>query len=105
MPTRYDQSECLLECIAKQQEKIHAVGGRIVVDATFGPPPLQDPFLQGADCELDSVAYVSVPVMTARSLFGYRCFPQWCVIFFYPSSCYLALIIASNELSHQVPWR
>ncbi|KAG8902346.1 hypothetical protein FRB99_004560 [Tulasnella sp. 403] len=34
--------------------KVHAVGGKLVVDATFGPPPLQDPFAFGADCVLHS---------------------------------------------------
>ncbi|KIY46637.1 cystathionine gamma-synthase [Fistulina hepatica ATCC 64428] len=33
-------------------DKIHAVGGKLVVDATFGPPPLQYPFDFGADCIL-----------------------------------------------------
>ncbi|KAG9051026.1 hypothetical protein FS837_000134 [Tulasnella sp. UAMH 9824] len=35
-------------------DKIHAVGGKLVVDATFGPPPLQDPFEFGADCVFHS---------------------------------------------------
>jgi len=35
-------------------EKIHAVGGKLVVDATFGPPPLQDPFKWGADLVMHS---------------------------------------------------
>ncbi|KIY73656.1 cystathionine gamma-synthase [Cylindrobasidium torrendii FP15055 ss-10] len=30
-------------------DKIHKVGGKLLVDATFGPPPLQDPFKWGAD--------------------------------------------------------
>ncbi|KAF8559646.1 cystathionine gamma-synthase [Imleria badia] len=30
--------------------KIHAVGGKLFVDSTFGPPPLQYPFKFGADC-------------------------------------------------------
>ncbi|KAG8899027.1 hypothetical protein FRC00_002018, partial [Tulasnella sp. 408] len=34
--------------------QIHAVGGKLVVDATFGPPPLQDPFEFGADCVFHS---------------------------------------------------
>jgi len=29
--------------------QIHQVGGILVVDSTFGPPPLQDPFKFGAD--------------------------------------------------------
>ncbi|KAG6335202.1 hypothetical protein ID866_3873 [Astraeus odoratus] len=35
-------------------DKIHAVGGRLVVDSTFGPPPLQYPFKFGADCVFHS---------------------------------------------------
>jgi cystathionine gamma-synthase len=35
-------------------DKIHAVGGRLLVDATFGPPPLQYPFKWGADCIMHS---------------------------------------------------
>ncbi|KAL4077322.1 Cys/Met metabolism PLP-dependent enzyme-domain-containing protein [Scleroderma yunnanense] len=31
-------------------DKIHAVGGKLLVDSTFGPPPLQYPFNLGADC-------------------------------------------------------
>ncbi|GJE96512.1 cystathionine gamma-synthase [Phanerochaete sordida] len=30
-------------------DKIHAVGGRLIVDSTFAPPPLQYPFKWGAD--------------------------------------------------------
>jgi len=35
-------------------DKVHAVGGKLVVDATFGPPPLQYPFKWGADIILHS---------------------------------------------------
>jgi cystathionine gamma-synthase len=35
-------------------DKIHAVGGPLLVDATFGPPPLQYPFKWGADCIMHS---------------------------------------------------
>ncbi|EGO21042.1 hypothetical protein SERLADRAFT_452185 [Serpula lacrymans var. lacrymans S7.9] len=35
-------------------DKIHAVGGKLIVDSTFGPPPLQYPFKWGADCILHS---------------------------------------------------
>ncbi|CAE6462854.1 unnamed protein product [Rhizoctonia solani] len=35
-------------------DKVHAVGGRLVVDSTFAPPPLQDPFAWGADIVLHS---------------------------------------------------
>ncbi|KAF8639426.1 hypothetical protein AX16_010281 [Volvariella volvacea WC 439] len=35
-------------------EKIHKVGGKLLVDSTFGPPPLQHPFKFGADCILHS---------------------------------------------------
>ncbi|CAA7259667.1 unnamed protein product [Cyclocybe aegerita] len=35
-------------------DKVHKVGGKIVVDSTFGPPPLQYPFEFGADCVLHS---------------------------------------------------
>ncbi|KIJ69056.1 hypothetical protein HYDPIDRAFT_105627 [Hydnomerulius pinastri MD-312] len=31
-------------------DKIHAVGGKLLIDSTFGPPPLQYPFKFGADC-------------------------------------------------------
>ncbi|KAG1855491.1 cystathionine gamma-synthase [Suillus tomentosus] len=31
-------------------DKIHAVGGKLLIDSTFGPPPLQYPFKWGADC-------------------------------------------------------
>lgn len=35
-------------------DKIHAVGGRLIIDATFAPPPLQLPFKWGADVILHS---------------------------------------------------
>ncbi|KAF8897441.1 Cys/Met metabolism PLP-dependent enzyme-domain-containing protein [Infundibulicybe gibba] len=35
-------------------DKVHKVGGKIIVDSTFGPPPLQYPFKFGADCVLHS---------------------------------------------------
>ncbi|KAL1724100.1 Cys/Met metabolism PLP-dependent enzyme-domain-containing protein [Schizophyllum commune] len=35
-------------------DKIHAVGGVLLVDATFGPPPLQYPFKFGADIIMHS---------------------------------------------------
>lgn len=34
--------------------KIHQVGGKLMVDSTFAPPPLQYPFKFGADCILHS---------------------------------------------------
>ena len=34
--------------------KVHAIGGLLLVDSTFGPPPLQYPFKWGADCVLHS---------------------------------------------------
>jgi cystathionine gamma-synthase len=36
--------------------KAHAAGAVMVVDATFAPPPLQDPFLWGADCVMHSAS-------------------------------------------------
>ncbi|CAL1701385.1 unnamed protein product [Somion occarium] len=35
-------------------DRIHAVGGKLFVDATFGPPPLQYPFKWGADLIMHS---------------------------------------------------
>ncbi|KAF9568962.1 cystathionine gamma-synthase [Agrocybe pediades] len=35
-------------------DKIHKVGGKLLIDSTFGPPPLQYPFRFGADCILHS---------------------------------------------------
>ncbi|KAJ7179897.1 Cys/Met metabolism PLP-dependent enzyme-domain-containing protein [Mycena crocata] len=35
-------------------DKIHKVGGKLLVDSTFAPPPLQYPFKFGADCILHS---------------------------------------------------
>ncbi|KJA29961.1 hypothetical protein HYPSUDRAFT_32000 [Hypholoma sublateritium FD-334 SS-4] len=35
-------------------DKVHKVGGKLIVDSTFGPPPLQYPFRFGADCVLHS---------------------------------------------------
>ena len=34
--------------------KAHAVGGKLVVDSTFAPPPLQDPLAHGADIVMHS---------------------------------------------------
>ncbi|OSX60368.1 hypothetical protein POSPLADRAFT_1066693 [Postia placenta MAD-698-R-SB12] len=35
-------------------DKVHAAGGRLIVDSTFAPPPLQYPFKWGADMILHS---------------------------------------------------
>lgn len=40
--------------LAAFAEKAHARGAFLTVDATFGPPPLQDPFLWGADVVMHS---------------------------------------------------
>lgn len=40
--------------LKKFADKAHARGAYLTVDATFGPPPLQDPFLWGADVVLHS---------------------------------------------------
>ena len=40
--------------IAKYAEKAHARGAFLLVDATFGPPGLQDPFAWGADVVMHS---------------------------------------------------
>ena len=40
--------------IATYAQLAHSRGGFIVVDATFGPPPIQDPFQHGADTVLHS---------------------------------------------------
>lgn len=41
-------------CIAAYAEKAHARGAYLVVDATFGPPGLQEPFVWGADVVMHS---------------------------------------------------
>lgn len=41
-------------CIEKFARKAHARGAYLLVDATFGPPGLQDPFLWGADVVMHS---------------------------------------------------
>ena len=40
--------------IAAFAEKAHSRGAYLLVDATFGPPGLQDPFVQGADIVMHS---------------------------------------------------
>ena len=40
--------------------KIHAVGGVLVVDSTFAPPPLQYPFKWGADIIMHSGRYLLI---------------------------------------------
>jgi cystathionine beta-lyase/cystathionine gamma-synthase len=40
--------------LAAFAEKAHSRGAYLTVDATFGPPPLQDPFLWGADIVMHS---------------------------------------------------
>ena len=44
--------------------KAHRVGATVVVDSTFAPPPLQDPFKWGADLVMHS---------------GMRCINYWTV--------------------------
>lgn len=41
-------------CIEEYAKKAHARGAYLIVDGTFAPPPLQDPFLWGADLVLHS---------------------------------------------------
>lgn len=40
--------------IASYAEKVHSKQAYLIVDATFAPPPLQDPFVHGADIVLHS---------------------------------------------------
>ncbi|PHH60059.1 hypothetical protein CDD81_2145 [Ophiocordyceps australis] len=40
--------------IAHYAERAHRLGAHLIVDATLGPPPLQNPFTQGADVVLHS---------------------------------------------------
>ena len=40
--------------LASFAERAHRRGAYLTVDATFGPPPLQDPFAQGADVVMHS---------------------------------------------------
>lgn len=40
--------------IAEYAEKAHSRGAYLMVDSTFGPPPLQDPFCWGADIVMHS---------------------------------------------------
>ncbi|KAK7049604.1 hypothetical protein VNI00_005635 [Paramarasmius palmivorus] len=40
--------------IAYYAEKIHKIGGKLIVDSTLAPPPLQYPFDFGADCIVHS---------------------------------------------------
>ncbi|KAF5388095.1 hypothetical protein D9615_000305 [Tricholomella constricta] len=35
-------------------DKVHKVGGKLLIDSTFAPPPLQYPFKFGADCVMHS---------------------------------------------------
>lgn len=44
----------LTKDIAFYADKAHSRGAYLMVDATFGPPPLQDPFAQGADIVMHS---------------------------------------------------
>ncbi|KAJ7269053.1 pyridoxal phosphate-dependent transferase [Mycena rebaudengoi] len=41
--------------------KIHEVGGSLLIDSTFGPPPLQYPFNHGADWYVDHSLIQSLP--------------------------------------------
>jgi cystathionine gamma-synthase len=44
----------LVRDIKYYAEKAHKKGVKVVVDATFAPPPLQDPFKWGADMVMHS---------------------------------------------------
>lgn len=44
--------------------EIHAVGGKLLIDSTFGPPPLQYPFKWGADCVFHSGIVIFIPSTT-----------------------------------------
>ncbi|KDQ14999.1 hypothetical protein BOTBODRAFT_65670 [Botryobasidium botryosum FD-172 SS1] len=43
-----------LRDIRAYAEKVHAVGGKLIIDSSFAPPPLQDPLQLGADCVMHS---------------------------------------------------
>ncbi|KAJ5895638.1 hypothetical protein N7495_007329 [Penicillium taxi] len=43
-----------LDCAASELEAAHSRGAYLIVDSTFAPPPLQDPFLFGADMVMHS---------------------------------------------------
>jgi cystathionine beta-lyase/cystathionine gamma-synthase len=43
-------------CIATLSTKVHSAGALLCVDSTFAPPPLQKPFLHGADYVLHSAS-------------------------------------------------
>lgn len=42
--------------------QVHAAKGHLIVDSTFGPPPLQYPFKWGADCILHSGEFLKTRV-------------------------------------------
>ncbi|KAF7352873.1 hypothetical protein MVEN_01254400 [Mycena venus] len=47
-------------------DKVHKVGGKLIVDSTFAPPPLQYPFKHGADCILHSGSVVDLIGLSVR---------------------------------------
>jgi Cys/Met metabolism PLP-dependent enzyme len=47
--------------IAYYAKKAHAVGAKLGIDATFAPPPLQNPLKWGADIIMHSGRYSVLP--------------------------------------------
>lgn len=52
--------------------QVHAVGGKLVVDSTFAPPPLQYPFKWGADIIMHSGSPQPAPEHTFSRLYSER---------------------------------
>ena len=48
-PSRFISPTIAYRDIRYYADKIHKVGGKLLVDSTFGPPPLQYPLKFGAD--------------------------------------------------------
>jgi O-acetylhomoserine/O-acetylserine sulfhydrylase-like pyridoxal-dependent enzyme len=46
--------------IAYYAKKAHAVGAKLGIDATFAPPPLQNPLKWGADIVMHSGLYAAL---------------------------------------------
>lgn len=53
-------------------KKVHALGGILAVDSTFGPPPLQDPFAWGADIVMRAYHASSQPCSPTDLLLDHR---------------------------------
>ncbi|TFK43631.1 Cys/Met metabolism PLP-dependent enzyme-domain-containing protein [Crucibulum laeve] len=77
-------------------DKIHKVGGKLLVDSTFAPPPLQYPFKFGTDCILHSgTKYFGGHSDLLCGMLVVKTLEEWNIL--HTDRCYLGNMMGSLE--------